>query len=124
MYGYGMEVFAGELALSIAVSFIIIAKLQRLMRRLGTEVCENGGGSTDFWISYTQLMVFIAPLLLISWLSRAGYSLPLVEQMKSSLSVVLVGHFVGLALVGRAVWKTLVRNAPPAPLALPEPGKS
>jgi hypothetical protein len=111
-------VFVAEIVLSIAVSAVIIARLQHLMRRIGAEACEAGGGSTEFWVAYTQLMVFIAPLLLISWLSRAGSISVPVEQMKSSLFVVLVGHFFGLALVGRAVWKTLVRNSTPAATAL------
>jgi Mn2+/Fe2+ NRAMP family transporter len=120
----GIEVFVAELAFSVIVSIIIIVKLQRLMRRLGTEVCENGSGSTDFWISYTQLMVFIAPLLLVSWLSHAGSTYSAVEQLKSSLCVVLVGHFVGLALVGRAVWKSIVRGTPPAAAFTPSLEKS
>lgn len=111
----GTLVFLGELALSITVSTVIIARLDRLMRRIGVEVCEQGGGATDFWVAYTQLMVFIAPILLVSWLSRAGHISEDVEQLKSSLFIVLVGHFVGLALVGRAVWKTIVRNPAIAP---------
>jgi len=47
----GTAVFLAELALSITVSAVIIARLQRLMRRIGTEVCEQGGGSTDFWVA-------------------------------------------------------------------------
>jgi hypothetical protein len=114
-------VFVAELALSIAVSAIIIVRLQRLMRRIGTEVCERGGGATDFWVAYTQLMVFIAPVLLVSWLSHAGQIAIPVEQMKSSLTIVLVGHFFGLALVGRAVWKTIVDSAPNSEIDLGNP---
>lgn len=111
----GIIVFAAELSLSIVVSAIIIARLQRLMHRIGTEVCERGGGATDFWVAYTQLMVFIAPALLVSWLSRAGQIAIPEEQLKSSLTIVLMGHFFGLALVGRAVWNTIVESPQPAP---------
>jgi len=66
-------------------------------------------------------MVFIAPVLLVSWLSRAGQIYIPVEQLKSSLSIVLIGHFVGLALVGRAVWNTIVRTPASFPPALAVP---
>jgi hypothetical protein len=104
----GVTVFLAEIGLSLAVSAVILLRLQALMRRIGREACERGGGAADFWVSYTQLMMLIAPLLLISYLSRAGEIGSTVAQMKSSLSIVLIGQFLGLALVGRAVWNSMV----------------
>jgi hypothetical protein len=114
----GMTVFTFEVLLSIAISATILVRLQSLLRRIGSETCEHGpSGGTEFWIAYTQLMMLIAPLLLVSWLSHAGHFTNLVDQLRSSLYTVLLGQFIGLALVGRAVWKTIVK--PPAPSAAP-----
>ncbi len=110
-----VTVFLCQIAVSIAVSLAILARLQRLLRRIGDEVCEQGGGSTEFWVAYTQLMMVIAPLLLIALFSHAGRTLSPVEQMQSSLAVVLSGQVAGLVLVGRAVWKSIVRPAPQTP---------
>jgi len=67
------------------------------------------------------LMMIIAPLLLIAYFSRAGNSVELgvVQQMKSSLLLLLCGQFAGLVLVGRAVWKAIPREptAPTPPAA-------
>ena len=124
-----IHMFLAEIAISLAVSVVILVRLQRLLRRIGDETCERGSGATEFWIAYTQLMMLIAPLLVVAWLSRAGHDAALVEQLKSSLGVVLSGQFLGLALVGRAVWKSIVRSAtpprrhparPPVPLPMPE----
>ena len=104
-----VTVFLCQIAVSIVVSLAILGRLQRLLRRIGNEVCDQGGGSTEFWVAYTQLMMLIAPLLMVAWLSRAGWSVSLVEQLKSSLGVVLIGQVIGLVLVGRAVWKSIVR---------------
>jgi hypothetical protein len=113
-----MTVFTCEVLLSIALSATILVRLQSLLRRIGSEACERGAsGGTEFWVAYTQLMVLIAPLLLVSWLSHAGQYTILVEQLKSSLYTVLLGQFIGLALVGRAVWKTIVKA--PTPSAVP-----
>ncbi len=121
----GITVFTLEVLLSIAVSATILVRLQSLLRRLGSETCDSGSGATEFWVAYTQLMMLIAPLLLVSWLSHAGQHTGLVEQLKSSLTTVLFGQFIGLALVGRAVWKTIVKGAPPlAASAVPAPASA
>lgn len=112
-----IHVFFAEIAASLVVSGFILLRLQKLLRRIGNESCEQGGGSTEFWVAYTQIMMVIAPLLLVALLSKAGQNAALVEQLKSSLGVVLSGQFLGLALVGRAVWKSIVRPAAPAPVA-------
>jgi len=124
---YSVLVFLGEVAACIAVSSLILVRLQRMLRKVGS-ACERGGASTEFWIAYTQLMMIVAPVLLVAFFSRAGTSyLSVVDQLKSSLSIVLWGQFLGLLLVGRAVWNmikattampVIAREA--APFNLPE----
>jgi hypothetical protein len=111
-----VSVFFAEVAASIAISTLILVRLQHLLRDIGSE-CEQGGGATEFWVAYTQIMMLVAPVLLIAWFSQAGSYAEPVRQLKTSLGVVLTGQFIGLALVGRAVWKTLVPAAPAAPRA-------
>jgi len=112
-----VTVFLAEVAASILISSLILVRLQRLLRDLGNEVCEQGGGTTDFWVAYTQVMMLVAPVLLVAWFSRAGTIGAQVVELRSSFGVVLSGQFIGLALVGRAVWKLIVRPAPEAPRA-------
>ncbi len=116
--------FALEVGACLAMSAIILVRLQRLLRRIGAEVCERGGATTEFWIAYTQLMMVVAPLLLVAFFSRAGaYYLP-VQQLQSSLFWILLGQFAGLVLVGRAVWKTInptPATAPSHPRIAPVP---
>ena len=106
-----VTVFFIEVAASIVISTLILVRLQRLLRDIGSE-CEQGGGATEFWVAYTQIMMLVAPVLLISWASQAGTYGTLVAQLKASFGIVLTGQFIGLALVGRAVWKTLVPSTP------------
>ena len=108
----GIVVFAIELAVSLAVSAVILLRLQALLHRIGNEVCERGNrGATEFWVAYTQLMMVIAPVLLVAIFSHAGVHGEVLTQIKSSLALVLTGQFAGLILVGRAVWKSIVREA-------------
>jgi hypothetical protein len=104
----GMNVFFAEVAASIVISLFILVRLQHLLRRIGDQ-CEQGGGSTEFWVAYTQIMMLVAPVLLIAYFSQAGAYGTSVAQIKASFGVVLTGQFIGLALVGRAVWKLIVR---------------
>jgi small-conductance mechanosensitive channel len=106
-----LEMFLAQAVLSILLSAAILLRLQSLMRRIGNDVCEEGGRATEFWISYTQLMMVIAPLLFVTWVTGPALGAPLVTQLKSALATVLFGQFVGLVLVGRAVWNAFVRKS-------------
>ena len=113
----GIAVLTLEVIGSIGLSALVLARLQGRLKRIGITDCERTGG-TDFWIAYTQLMMIIAPLLLIAIFSRAGSPVvvSVAQQLKNSLLLLMCGQFAGLALVGRAVWKTLSsgRQAEPA----------
>ena len=111
----GIPVFLAEVVASVAISALVLTRLQHLLRGLGNQVCEQGGGATEFWVAYTQIMMLVAPVLLIAYFSQAGGYGTTVQQLKASFGVVLTGQFIGLALVGRAVWKLIVRPAPQAP---------
>ena len=113
----GILVFLAEVAASVAISMLVLVRLQHLLRRLGNEACAQGGGATEFWVAYTQIMMLVAPVLLIAYFSQAGAYGTSVAQMKASFGVVLTGQFIGLALVGRAVWKLIVRPASEAAAA-------
>jgi hypothetical protein len=114
----GTVVFGIEVAASLASSTVILLRLQSLMRRVGDEECERGNrGAIEFWVAYTQLMMVIAPLLLVAALSSAGAHYRLLDQVKSSLALVLVGQAGGLVMVGRAVWNAIMRSRAARPLA-------
>jgi len=106
-----IAVFAAEVLGSVVLSGFIVSRLQGLLRQIGSQLCERGAGSAEFWVIYTQLMMFIAPLILVAIVSQAGAELSPVAHLRLSLLVVLSGQFFGLVLVGRTVWISL--TAPP-----------
>ena len=67
----GILVFLAEVAASVAISMLVLVRLQHLLRRLGNEACAQGGGATEFWVAYTQIMMLVAPVLLIAYYSQA-----------------------------------------------------
>ena len=88
---------------------------------MGTELCGRPGAA-EFWVAYTQLMMFIAPLALLAFFSRAGSTLGVTEQFKSSMLLIMIGQVAGLVLVGRAVWKTIPRDSSAASAPAPAAG--
>jgi hypothetical protein len=116
-----VAIFGAEVLASVLVSAFIVIRLQGLLRRIGAEICPRGAGNTEFWVTYTQLMMFIAPLILVAFISRAESApeMSAVAQLKSSLLIVLIGQFAGLVLVGRAVWKSIIAPATVAAAATP-----
>ena len=102
--------FGIEVAASLALSLLILARLQGLLRSVGEEASARAGASSRFWLAYLQLMMVLAPLALVAFCSRAGtYYVP-VQQLQSAVFSVLLGQTVGLALVGRAVWKSIPKG--------------
>ena len=117
----GIEVFALEIASSVGVSTLVLLRLQGRLQRVGTELCGRPGAA-EFWVAYMQLMLYIAPLALLAFFSRAGSVAPALnaaEQLKSSMLLIMIGQFAGLVLMGRAVWKSIPRESAglPAPAA-------
>ena len=70
---HGTVIFAVEVLGSLALSALVLARLQARLQRVGPEVCGRPGGA-EFWITYTQLMMFIAPLMLVLMNSNGLYS--------------------------------------------------
>ena len=116
-------VFAFEIGFCLFLSLAILWRLQEQLREVSRSLCEKGGLGADFWIAYFQLMVLIAPLAIVVFFSRAGhgYAAP-VFMIQHSISLVLIAQFIGLALVGRAVWRAANPRKvlmPPAPAIAP-----
>jgi hypothetical protein len=121
----GMLTFGLEITASLTLSALVLSRLQSRLQRIGENACDRQGG-TDFRIAYTQLMMIIAPLLVIAYFSRAGsvVELSTVQQVKSSLWLLLCGQFAGLVLVGRAVWKAIPRESAARPSSATDLGST
>jgi hypothetical protein len=116
-----LTLFATEIVLSTVLSLAILWRLQGQLRDVGRALCDQGGIGADFWIAYFQLMVLIAPQMVVAYFSRAAQFHGGVDQIQFSIFLVLAAQFAGLALVGRAVWRAAnpKRVVAPAPLTSP-----
>jgi len=85
---------------SVSMSLAVLRLLSRPLARVLTRICPDEAAAA-FWLSYTQVMLTIAPLL--AALAIDGYAhtdQPLVA-IRLTVMAALVGLLVGLYAVGR-----------------------
>ena len=86
--------------ISLSMSLAVLRLLSRPLARVLTRICPDEAAAT-FWLSYTQVMLTIAPLLATLAIDGyAGTHHPLVA-VRLTVMAALVGLLVGLYAVGR-----------------------
>lgn len=86
--------------ISVTLSLVVLRLLSRPLACVLARICPDEPAAA-FWLSYTQVMLTIAPLLVtltVDWV--AGTEQPLAAA-RLTLMAALVGLLVGLHAVGR-----------------------
>ncbi|MBI5889118.1 MAG: hypothetical protein HZB47_00365 [Nitrosomonadales bacterium] len=84
---------------SIAVSLTVLYVLSRPLMDVLSRICPDELAAA-FWLSYTKVMLLIAPLLLVLTVDMfAHFSAPL-DALRFSLIMALGGVLIGLYMVG------------------------
>lgn len=84
---------------SIAVSLTVLYVLSNPLMNVLTRICPDEQAAT-FWLSYTKIMLLIAPLLLVLTVDIfAHFSNPL-DALRFALMIALGGILIGLFMVG------------------------
>lgn len=105
------------LAVSLALSTILVAVLAKPLRLVLATLCERGEG-VPFWVAFTSLMLYLTPLF-ITIVRQGGAHLEsesVAEIVRMSLSTAVLGALVALLPVG---WQ-IARARPHAPSAHPQ----
>lgn len=106
-------IFTVELTTCLVISGAVIHTLNPLLRDLLAETCGTVKRAR-FWVRFTDLMLLIAPLLAVIFFSHTGEvdapgSLLI---FKDTLFRCLLGEFVGLAIIGQLIWKSIRLTQP------------
>lgn len=84
---------------SIAVSLTVLYVLSRPLMNVLSRICPDEHAAA-FWLSYTKVMLLIAPLLLVLTVDMfANFSDPM-DTWRFSLVMALGGILIGLYMVG------------------------
>lgn len=107
------------LAILVSVSLLssaaICAVITKPLRGVLNQLCP-GSHATHFWLSFTTLMLFVAPLLFTLLFGAAVISTNPINIVRTALASSLAGAFAALLVVGynisRAASHSAARPAP------------
>lgn len=86
------------IVVSLTFSTIVAVAIKEPLRRVLRQLCLDGSGS-DFWISFTTMMLYITPLLFSLLFANLLLS-DLVNTLRTALASSLSGGFAALLVVG------------------------
>jgi hypothetical protein len=101
-------------AISLILSTILVNVLAVPLRRVLAALCSSGEAS-GFWVSFTSVMLYIAPLLFAVFTVRPGADLDVVSVARTTLVATLFGAFLALLVVGFKIADASPRNTPNQP---------
>ena len=93
-----ITVLALAVLVSLAFSTIVALVITEPLRTILRQMCLEGNASA-FWVSFTNVMLYITPLLFAVQFANV-HSRSLVENLQTALSSSLFGGFAALLVVG------------------------
>jgi hypothetical protein len=93
-----IAVLALAVVVSISFSTIVALVITEPLRTILRHLCLEGNASA-FWVSFTNVMLYITPLLFAVQFANV-HSPSLVETLQTALSSSLFGGFAALLVVG------------------------
>ncbi len=93
-----------EALLSIAMSFAVLHVLTPPLAKILLRICPDEE-SAAFWVSYTKIMLMIAPLLLVLTVDLLARSSDPMNSLRLAAIAALGGMLIGLHSVGKRLGK-------------------
>lgn len=110
-----LALFLIEVGICVVASTLVTAFLTRPLRRLLIDACGTPERA-NFWVVYSDAMIFIAPLVVVLVFGRSSdLHAPTLPFYKAALGSALAGVFVALSAVGLQVAKMLPRRVEKEP---------
>lgn len=91
-----------KLLISVAVSIVVLAVLSRPLTKILNLICPDEAGAI-FWVSYTKLMLVIAPFLLVLVVDFCTRNAEPLNSLRLAVIAALAGMLLGLHIVGKRV---------------------
>lgn len=82
--------------------------LKPLLREILVDTCGTQPRA-EFWVMFTQLMLFIAPLLIVIFYAptKEVTNINVTEVIQDTLFRSLLGDFLALTMIGRVISKSI-----------------
>ncbi|AXQ30520.1 hypothetical protein D0B54_18345 [Solimonas sp. K1W22B-7] len=113
-----MKIFLFQIAISLIMSLSIVLFWTKALRRLLLSSCGTAE-RTDFWITYCNIMLFLAPLVTVILFGpsyRGEHMFP--QELRQAFGASLFGVFAALTIIGSKISRLLPKDGP-APAVSP-----
>jgi hypothetical protein len=104
---------AMTIGVSLGLSTILVWVLRRPLRQVINALCSSGE-STQFWVAFTTVMLFIAPLFFALFTFDPAPRFPAVWVLRSTLLATLFGASTALLVVGIKIASSTPKSGVPA----------
>jgi len=105
-----LSIFAIQLVTAISMSIFVLALIKSYLKDVLKDTCGTEH-SAEFWVRYTQLIMVIAPLVIVIFFAGLQSNEQMLAQpaymLKQTLLQILVGQLIGLAFVGRVIYRAI-----------------
>lgn len=103
-----LALFLVEVFICVGISFSVVYLLKPLLREILVDTCGTQTRA-EFWVMFTQLMLFIAPLLIVIFFAptQEVTGINVTEVIQDTLFRSLLGDFIALAMIGQVIWKSI-----------------
>lgn len=98
-----------EALVSVAISLAVLYVLSRPLMNILGRICPDEQAAA-FWLSYTKVMLMIAPLLLVLIVDMFTHSSNSIDSLRLALMAVLGGLLIGLNSIGKRLGKFVVMS--------------
>lgn len=95
----GLFLLLVESATSITLSLAVLYVLSRPLINILSRICPDEQAAA-FWLSYTKVMLLLAPLLLVLTVDLFAHFSDPMDTWRFSLIVALGGILIGLYMIG------------------------
>ena len=106
--------------ISLIVSSLVLTMLSQPLSRVLVRLCPDAQAA-QFWVSYTKIMLTIAPLLLVLVVDMATHFADPMDNIRLALIAVLGGLLLGLHIVGKRLGQFVqppVSDVAPTPVTV------
>jgi len=93
---------ATESLICVAVSLAVLHAMSRPLMNVLTRICPDEQAAS-FWLSYTRVMMLLAPLLLVLSVDLFTHFANPMDTLRLALIAALGGLLVGLHAVGKRI---------------------
>ncbi|MCZ4305964.1 hypothetical protein O4G98_14615 [Zoogloeaceae bacterium G21618-S1] len=89
-----------EALISIAASLAVLHVLSRPLLNILNQICPDEQAAS-FWMSYTKVMLMIAPLLLVLMVDMFSHFSSPTDTLRLALVAAFAGLLIGLRSIGK-----------------------